>query len=133
MSSEPIRLERRARQRFEVNQPVSVLWEGKTFSGFTQDLSGGGVFFYTEAALPEGATVELVLTMPSEVTLGETMPVRCRGRVLRSSVANPSRRVGVAVRLESYQYLPAAAQETPQFMRVSEPASAAQNPRPLPR
>ena len=83
--------------------------------GFTQDLSSRGVFFFTDAALTEGAEIELTLRMPSEITLGESMPVRCRGRILRvvrSSTANNLRpdsaetKIGVAVRLECYEYLP---------------------------
>jgi hypothetical protein len=34
-------------------------------------------------ALSEGAEIELTLEMPSEITLGENMRVRCRGSVLR--------------------------------------------------
>jgi hypothetical protein len=51
--------------------------------GFTQDLSSRGVFFFTDAPLQEGAEIELTLNMPSEITLGENMRVRCRGHVLR--------------------------------------------------
>lgn len=121
MSTDPNRLEqclerrgveRRAAQRFEVHQSsfVAVHFEGHTFSGFIQNLSGRGIFFFAETTLPEGAAVELTFTMPSEITLGENMPVRCRGRVLRASasLAGHSKAVrnGIAVRLDSYQYLP---------------------------
>ena len=81
------RLERRGAQRFEVHLPLAVHFDGRTVPGFTQDLSGRGIFFYAETALPEGAVVELTFTMPSEITLGENMPVRCRGRVLRASAS----------------------------------------------
>src|SRR5262249_26222123 len=75
-----------------------------------------GVFFFTEAPLVEGAQIELTLKMPSEITLGDSMPVRCRGRILR--VIRPATasgacsglaetKIGVAVRLEQYEYLPA--------------------------
>jgi len=134
MSSEPVRLERRASQRFEVNLPLAVQFAGQTFPGFTQDLSGRGVFFYTEADLPSGAVVELTLTMPSEVTLGESMPVRCRGHVLRSSGARPDRRNGIAVRFESYHYLPSSTPEAAgEFLRMSASAATRENPRPLQR
>jgi PilZ domain len=86
--------------------PVAVHCDGRTAPGFTQNLSGRGLFFYTEATLAEGSLVELSFTMPSEITLGESMPVRCRGRVLRSSVFEAGEKNGVAVRLDSYQYLP---------------------------
>lgn len=100
---------------------------------FTQDLSGRGMFFYTEASLPEGATVELTFTMPSEVTLGENMPVRCRGRVLRCTAPKTGQRNGIAVQLDSYEYL-TADERTPasQFVRVSAAAAGA-GARPIPR
>ena len=134
MSSEPVRLERRASQRFEVNLPLVIQFAGQSFSGFTQDLSGRGVFFYTEAELPQGSVVELTLTMPSEITLGESMRVRCRGHVLRTSGNRPDRRNGIAVRLEAYQYLSASAAEaSAEFLRMSATASTRENPRPLQR
>jgi hypothetical protein len=82
--------------------------------GFTQDLSSRGVFFFTDAPLVEGSEIELTLRMPSEITLGESMPVRCRGRILRvvrSTAYNlapdsANTKIGVAVRLECYEYLP---------------------------
>src|ERR1700694_697411 len=80
-------LERRGPQRFKLTLPLAVHFDGRTVPGFTQDLTGRGIFFYAETALPEGAVVELTFTMPSEITLGENMPVRCRGRVLRASAS----------------------------------------------
>ncbi|MFZ3342645.1 MAG: PilZ domain-containing protein [Terriglobales bacterium] len=103
----PNRLERRSAQRFEVLLPMAVHFDGRMLPAFTQNLSGRGIFFYAEAAIPEGAIVELVFAMPSEVTLSENMPVRCRGRVLRSAPPKSSQRNGIAVQLESYEYLPA--------------------------
>jgi hypothetical protein len=118
MSTDPNRLERRGGQRFEVHLPLAVHFEGRTVPGFTQDLSGRGIFFYAETALPEGAVVELTFVMPSEITLAENMPVRCRGRVLRASASQAGERNGIAVQLDSYQYLPADEPIT-QFVRVS--------------
>jgi len=118
MSADPNRLERRGAQRFQVHLPLAVHFEGRTVPGFTQDLSGRGIFFYAEAALPEGAVVELTFTMPSEVTLAENMPIRCRGRVLRASASQVGQRSGIAVQLDSYQYLPSN-EPIFQFVRVS--------------
>ena len=61
MSSEPVRLERRASQRFEVNLPLAIQFAGQSFSGFTQDLSGRGVFFGTASAKPGLAQFPLPL------------------------------------------------------------------------
>jgi hypothetical protein len=60
-------VERRAAQRFEVHLPLTVHYEGRAVPGFIQDLSGRGIFFFAEAALPEGAIVELTFNMPSEI------------------------------------------------------------------
>jgi hypothetical protein len=114
MNAGPDRLERRAAQRFEVHLPVAVkpiegAGEGQ---GFVQDLSARGVFFYTDFPLAEGQAVELTLVMPSEITLAESMPVRCRGRVLRLSTISGAEKTGVAVHLEGYEYLPEASSVT---------------------
>ena len=105
MSTDPVRLERRGGQRFELNVPISVEFEGRTLSAFSQNLSSRGVFMYSETDLPEGVTVQLIFTMPSEITLAESMRVRCRGRVLRSRANGCGQGRGIAVQLDAYEYL----------------------------
>jgi hypothetical protein len=131
------RLERRGAQRFEMNLPLAVHFDGQTVPGFTQDLTGRGIFFYAETTLPEGEVVELTFTMPSEITLGENMPVRCRGRVLRASSSQADhshvgQRNGIAVQLDSYEYL-ASNEPHAQFVRVSSPGAAGTTSGPHPR
>ena len=131
------RLERRSAQRFEMHLPLAVHFDGRTVPGFTQDLTGRGVFLYAETMLPEGAVVELTFTMPSEITLGENMPVRCRGRVLRASSpqgvhSDVGQRNGIAVQLDSYEYLPSN-EATAHFVRVSVPGTAGATSGPHPR
>lgn len=118
MTTSPVRVERRVGQRFPYLLALSLRQPDGSAEGvgFTQDLSSRGVFFFTDAPLTEGAEIEITLRMPSEITLGESMPVRCRGRILRvvrpaNSAYNvaPSAaetKIGVAVRLECYEYLP---------------------------
>jgi hypothetical protein len=118
MTTSPVRVERRVGQRFPYLLPVSLRQFAGSIEGvgFTQDLSSRGVFFFTDAPLTEGAEIELTLRMPSEITLGENMPVRCRGRILRVTrpaghtqsitSARAETKIGVAVRLECYEYLP---------------------------
>ena len=85
MTAPPVGVERRIGQRFAYNLPVSLrdIATAAEGLGFTQDLSSRGAFLFTDMALSEGAEIELTLKMPSEITLGENMRVRCRGRVLR--------------------------------------------------
>lgn len=129
MSTDQVHLERRGAQRFDYQLPVGVRLAGSDREGygFTQDLSGRGVFFYTDFQVAEGDAVELTLVMPSEITLTENMRVRCRGRVTR--VLPVERKLGVAVHLEGYEFLPAAesaAQVSATFPRISAVPGAAQ-------
>jgi hypothetical protein len=115
MATSSVQVERRVGQRFPYHLAVSLRVPASSQEGvgFTQDLSSRGVFFFTDSAVSEGTEIELTLRMPSEITLGENMPVRCRGRVLRVSrpAADASDRgpaqtkIGVAVRLDGYEYL----------------------------
>jgi hypothetical protein len=117
MTTPPVRVERRVGQRFAYSLPVSFRQIADSIEGvgFTQDLSSRGVFLYTDSPLNEGAEIELTLRMPSEITLGQSMDVRCRGHILRierpanAESLNGQRsgtKIGVAIRLECYEYLP---------------------------
>src|SRR6202451_3921373 len=150
MTAPPVGVERRIGQRFAFNLPVSLRDVATTTEGlgFTQDLSSRGVFLFTDMALSEGAEIELTLKMPSEITLGENMPVRCRGSVLRvvkpaqngwkavlsveAGINSPNptsaearsegtrpeeTKIGVAVRLRDYEYLPDSENESTGFRR----------------
>ena len=125
MTADPVQLERRIGQRFEFTLPVSIEFEGRTFSGCSQNLSTRGVFLFSEAHLPEGAIVQLIFTMPSEITLTESMRVRCRGRVLRSGTSGSPQGNGLAVQLDSYEYLDAQpADSNAELTRASEQDSS---------
>jgi len=133
MNTPPVQVERRVGQRFPYVLAVSFRQAANSVEGmaFTQDLSSRGVFFFTDAPLTEGSEIELTLRMPSEITLGESMPVRCRGRILRivrpaagSSKALPDAdrtqsKIGVAVRFEGYEYLAEPAESANTFPRVA--------------
>src|SRR5436305_7886014 len=108
MSSEPVRLERRCGQRFQMHFPLTIKMEGHTLHGFTQDVSARGLFLYCDTPLIEGSALELTFTMPSEITLAENMRVRCRARVLRANSSTSGPRNGVAVQLDSQEYLPSS-------------------------
>jgi hypothetical protein len=137
MSTPPTRVERRAGQRFPYLLAVATRQtsSGVEGVGFTQDLSSRGVFFFTDATVPEGAEIELTLTMPSEITLGENMRVRCRGRVLRvvkrteqvtDAGTSSETKVGVAVRFEGYEYLSEPQGSSLTFQRVSTISASAE-------
>jgi hypothetical protein len=142
MTAPSVSVERRIGQRFAFNLSVSLLdvATGAEGLGFTQDLSSRGAFLFTDMAFREGAEIELTLKMPSEITLGENMRVRCRGRVLRivkpadngwKPAASPGSetrlaeaksaetKIGVAVCLKGYEYLPETEDSSADFRRIS--------------
>jgi hypothetical protein len=100
-------LERRCGQRFDLHVPVSLKLTGSQHesSGFTQDLSSRGAFVFTDFPLAQGEVVEITLVMPSEITLGESMRVRCQGTVLRVVQPSVGTMLGVAVHFSHYEYL----------------------------
>jgi hypothetical protein len=160
MTSPPPGVERRVGQRFSFNLPVSFrdLSSAAEGLGFTQDVSSRGTFFFTDTPLREGAEIELTLRMPGEITLGETMLVRCRGRILRiTQAADPANKdwsapaadvsatetkIGVAVCLSGYEYLSEEDGSSADFRRISAlhthaevpvPPASATTPRPSDR
>jgi hypothetical protein len=119
MTSDQVRLERRVAQRFEFHTSVSLrlMGSGVKACGFTQDLSGRGALMNTDAPLSLGDAIELTLMMPSAITLGENMRVRCRGRVVR--VCGAGSKGGIAVHLEgAYEFLPDQ-MKPPEKVRIS--------------
>jgi hypothetical protein len=121
MTSSPVSVERRIGQRFPFNLPVSFrdLSTGTEGVGFTQDVSSRGAFFLTDMPITRYAEIELTLKMPSEITLGESMRVRCKGRVLRvvkpagfgSKPENGSSETGSRDKIPSASLPPAQLQE----------------------
>jgi hypothetical protein len=121
MNTEPLRIERRHNQRFTYHLPVVIRAAGteREGHGFTQDLSARGVLLFTDFPLVEGDAVELTLQMPSEITLGEAMRVRCFGHVKRVVPPTGGTAHGVGVQLERYEYLPDAEQAKVSSVRSS--------------
>jgi len=127
MTSPPVRVERRAGQRFSFALPVSLrlLESGLETMGFTLDVGSRGLFLSTEGSMPVGSELELMFSMPSEITLGDSMAVRARGRVLRvmpaqDAASGANQKITVAIRLLSYEYLPDAPNAPAAFYRISE-------------
>jgi len=143
MATLPQRVERRVGQRFPYLLPVSLRHgaDPSEVGGFTQDLSSRGVYLFCAIPLREGDVVELTLRMPSEITLGESMPVRCKGRVLRvtrpaaefASGLNPAgqTKIGVAVKLEQYEYLPESDESISALPRLARLHAHAHDEEPL--
>jgi hypothetical protein len=107
MSSSPVQHERRAAQRFPFQIPVTLRLPGNMeCRGITQDVSARGAFIYTESKVAEAGGLEFTLVLPPEITLTESMRVRCRGKAVRVEGPGLGDKFGVAVVVEQYEFLP---------------------------
>jgi hypothetical protein len=98
--------EKRTTRRFSLDLPISVKSTDNVetaLKGKTRDVSSHGVFMYLNSEIAEGAGLEFVMTLPSEVTLAEPIRVRCKGRVLR--VQKTDRAQGIAVSIDRYDFV----------------------------
>jgi hypothetical protein len=88
--------------------PVKVAWttqssQGET-SSETRDVSSRGVFFYLPKEMKSGTAVELMMTLPHEITMAGPVNVRCLGRVVRTE-PREGQRVGVVVAIDRYEFM----------------------------
>jgi len=104
---EQAQAERRGEQRFPLRLPVVVraVHAGiQEESSLTRDVSARGAFFYLDSKLTEGTPLELILTLPAEITLTEDIRVRCKGRVVRIVRPSNGGKTGVAAVIDQYDF-----------------------------
>jgi hypothetical protein len=100
--------ERRSARRFEIQLPLIVRWTSGSAVGEapteSRDVSSRGVYFLSLKDIKHGSPVEIVMTLPHEITLVGPVIVRCLGRIQRTEL-QPGRKVGVAAAIERYEFL----------------------------
>lgn len=98
--------EKRTTRRFALDLPIAVKFlDNGTFevTGHTRDVSSRGVFFYLDSEIAEGASIEFVMTLPSEITFAGSIRVHCTGKIVR--VCRDGKKQGVAVAIENYDFV----------------------------
>ena len=97
--------ERRTTQRFQMRLPLTVRWTTGAAVGESstesRDVSSRGVYFFLSKDVREGSPVEILLTLPNEITLAGPVRVRCLGRVQRTE----PRDEGAVAAIERYEFL----------------------------
>lgn len=103
--------DRRTARRFNLSLPLLVRF---TQNGnleeklaHTRDVSFRGVYFLMDNPPEQGSAVEIVLTLPQQITLAGEVRIRCFASILRVEERSDTR--GVAASIERYEFLPAAA------------------------
>lgn len=103
--------ERRTSRRFNMSLPLSVRVPAESAAeekkGETRDVSFRGLYFLIDSKVEPGTPLEFVLTLPKEITMAGDVHIRCYGEVIRVDEQNG--RLGVAARIERYEFLPAPA------------------------
>lgn len=102
--------DQRSTRRFSLRLPVAVKnqqGEVDELPAHTKDVSARGIYFFIDSPMESGSNIEFVLTLPPEVTLTESIRVRCRGQVVRveQQSAASGARLGVAAAIESYDFV----------------------------
>ncbi|HLJ90378.1 MAG TPA: PilZ domain-containing protein [Candidatus Angelobacter sp.] len=98
--------ERRILPRFALQLPL-VLTLPETerrFKGKTKDISAGGIFFFSDAPVAEQQEIEILMTLPPEVSSAE-IKVACRAKILRLEKDRNGFGVGIAAAIQSFDYL----------------------------
>jgi PilZ domain len=70
----------------------------------SRDVSSRGVYFFLPKEVTSGSPVEILLTLPHEITLAGPVKVRCLGRIKRSEPEERGR-VGMVAQIERYEFL----------------------------
>jgi PilZ domain len=100
--------ERRMAQRFRIKLPMTVRWTSGMAVGEAQtesrDVSSQGVYFFLPKQVADGSPVEIILTLPHEITLAGPVRVRCLGRVRRIE-DDAAGRSGVVAEIHRYEFL----------------------------
>lgn len=101
-------IDRRNTQRFQMRLPLTVRWTTGSAIGETstesRDVSSRGVYFFLPRDVKEGSPVEILLTLPNEITLAGPVRVRCLGRIQRTESRGEGS-VGVVAAIERYEFL----------------------------
>ncbi len=100
--------ERRLAQRFRIKLPLTVRWTSGSAVGEaateSKNVSSRGVYFFLPKEVKHGAPVEILLTLPHEITLAGPVKVRCLGRIQRTEFETPEQ-IGVVAAIERYEFL----------------------------
>jgi PilZ domain len=99
--------DKRATRRFALRLPVSVRYSAdqEECAAQTRDVSARGICFYIDSAVEAGSAIDFTLTLPPEITLTESIRVRCKGHVVRVDSGTTIGKLAVAAVIDEYEFL----------------------------
>ncbi len=107
MGEAPQDNDKRATRRFALRLPVSVRYgeDREEHPAQTRDVSARGICFYVDSGIQAGSVIDFTLTLPPEITLTESIRVRCKGRVVRVESGAANGKLAVAAVIDEYEFL----------------------------
>lgn len=99
--------DKRATRRFALRLPVTVRYSenGDEHAAQTRDVSARGICFFVDSGIQAGSPIDFTLTLPPEITLTESIRVRCKGRVVRVESGGANSKMAVAAVIDEYEFL----------------------------
>lgn len=103
--------ERRATRRYDLSLPIIIRVRTElaveTQQGKTRDISTSGLYFVTEQNLEAGSDLDIMLTLPPEITQRTEVFVRGLGKVVRVEPhsGGDDERTGVAAVIARYDII----------------------------
>jgi len=107
--------ERRGTRRYDLSLPIMVRIPAQGFadtqSGKTRDISTRGLYFVIDQDVRAGAGLDIMLTLPREMTNGDEVLVKASGKIVRveKRVEDGNARQGVAAVIQRYDIMRGAA------------------------
>jgi len=103
--------ERRNARRYDLSLPIMIRAAApgmaETQKGKTRDISTRGLYFVIDQDLRGGSELDIMLTLPREMTNGDEVLVKASGKVVRveERLEDGSLRRGVAAIIERYDIM----------------------------
>ena len=100
--------EQRQHRRYNVSLPVRVNSTSEPEAstvGTSRDISAVGIYLTIPKGFDLHSQLEFDLELPSEITGGNQVRVRCTARIIRVSEDENSDTVGVAAAIRAYRFL----------------------------
>lgn len=100
--------ERRTTRRYDLSLPVVIRVPAEraldSQQGKTRDVSTRGLYFVVDQNMESGSQLDIMLTLPAEITHGSEVLIRALGKVVRVErrIEDGNARMGIAAVIERY-------------------------------
>lgn len=100
--------ERRTTRRYDLSLPVVIRVPAEraldSQQGKTRDVSNRGLYFVVDQNMESGSQLDIMLTLPAEITHGSEVLIRASGKVVRVErrMEDGNARMGIAAVIERY-------------------------------